>query len=85
MLIPHPNPKPMKKHLVGYQEYRQSIECYEKYLDIMERLDDKEGQALAHNYIGCAIQEKENLKLELVNSESGKNPVPEASIVEVHF
>ncbi|KAG0569272.1 hypothetical protein M758_6G074400 [Ceratodon purpureus] len=55
---------------------------YTKYLEICERLDDADGQALAHNFIGCAIQEKENLKLELVKSESGKNPVPESSVAE---
>jgi len=42
-----------------------------------------EGQALAHNFIGCSIQEKENLKLATMKNENVKSQLPQASIVEV--
>lgn len=56
---------------------------YKKYLEICERTNDVEGQALAHNFIGCSIQEKENLKLAAMKNENLKDQLPESSVVEV--
>jgi hypothetical protein len=45
------------------QEYRKAIDCYKEYLVLCKRNEDKEGEAIAYNFVGCSLQEEQDLKL----------------------
>lgn len=49
--------------LLFSQEFPKARENYERFLELCKLLEDSEGEAVAYNFLGCNIQESQDLKL----------------------
>lgn len=45
------------------QEFPKAREHYERFLELCKLLGDTEGEAVGYNFLGCNIQESQDLKL----------------------
>ncbi|KAH7301001.1 hypothetical protein KP509_23G007300 [Ceratopteris richardii] len=45
------------------QEFAKAVESYKEYLILCIKNGDKEGEAIAYNFIACSLQEEQDLKL----------------------